>query len=147
MVRGPLQYSLYHSTHLPNCLVLALCFFSIPCLCLPLLPKKDLRRIFFTAILPFITIPFIFIVISPLIVSEVTILQDLKFLKMSVGLLFMTKAFQGAQITIVAPLKYLEVVFTMLVGVIWFQDLYNFWSLLGVALILTGLVLNIKTNL
>ena len=62
------------------------------------------------------------------------------------GQVFMTKAFQGAQITIVAPLKYLEVVFTMLVGVIWFQDLYNFWSLLGVVLILTGLVLNIKTK-
>ena len=43
-----------------------------------------------SAILSFITIPFIFIVISPLIVSEVTVLQDLKFLKLSVGLLLMT---------------------------------------------------------
>jgi len=43
-----------------------------------------------SAILSFITIPFIFIVISPMIISEITVLQDLKFLKMSVGLLFMT---------------------------------------------------------
>ena len=43
-----------------------------------------------SAILSFITIPFIFIVVSPLIISEINVLQDLKFLKMSVGLLLMT---------------------------------------------------------
>jgi BASS family bile acid:Na+ symporter len=43
-----------------------------------------------SAILSFITIPFIFIVVSPMIISEATILQDLNFLKMSVGLLLMT---------------------------------------------------------
>ena len=43
-----------------------------------------------SAILSFITIPFIFIVVSPLIISEITVLQDLKFLKVSISLLFMT---------------------------------------------------------
>jgi len=43
-----------------------------------------------SAILSFITIPFIFIVISPLIISEITVLRDLNFLKMSLGLLLMT---------------------------------------------------------
>jgi len=43
-----------------------------------------------SAILSFITIPFIFFVVSPMIISEATILQDLNFLKMSVGLLLMT---------------------------------------------------------
>jgi bile acid:Na+ symporter, BASS family len=43
-----------------------------------------------SAILSFITIPFIFIVISPIIISEITVLQDLKFLKTSVALLLMT---------------------------------------------------------
>ena len=43
-----------------------------------------------SAILSFITIPFIFIVVSPMIISEITVMQDLKFLKMSVGLLLMT---------------------------------------------------------
>ena len=43
-----------------------------------------------SAILSFITLPFIFIIITPMIISEITILQDLKFLKMSVGLLLMT---------------------------------------------------------
>ena len=45
-----------------------------------------------SAILSFITIPFIFIVISPIIIGEANGLQDLKFLKMSIGLLFMTTA-------------------------------------------------------
>jgi len=43
-----------------------------------------------SAILSFITIPFIFIVVSPMIMSESTVLQDLSFLKMSVALLLMT---------------------------------------------------------
>ena len=43
-----------------------------------------------SAILSFITIPFIFIVILPVIISEITVLQELRFLKMSVGLLLMT---------------------------------------------------------
>jgi BASS family bile acid:Na+ symporter len=43
-----------------------------------------------SAILSFITIPFIFIVVSPMIISEITILQDLNFKKLSMSLLFMT---------------------------------------------------------
>ena len=63
-----------------------------------------------------------------------------------IGQVYMTKAFQGAQTNIVAPLKYLEVIFTMLVGIVWFEDLYNFWSLLGILLIITGLILNMKSK-
>ena len=61
-----------------------------------------------------------------------------------IGQLYMTKAFQGTQTNIVAPLKYLEVIFTMLLGIVWFEDLYNFWSLLGILLVITGLILNMK---
>jgi BASS family bile acid:Na+ symporter len=43
-----------------------------------------------SAILSFITIPFIFIVVFPMIISDVTVLRDLSFLKVSIGLLFMT---------------------------------------------------------
>ena len=43
-----------------------------------------------SAILSFITIPFIFIVVSPMIISDTTVLRDLNFLKVSIGLLFMT---------------------------------------------------------
>ena len=43
-----------------------------------------------SAILSFITIPFIFTVVSPMIISDITVLRDLNFLKVSIGLLFMT---------------------------------------------------------
>jgi len=43
-----------------------------------------------SAILSFITIPFIFVVLSPMIISDITVFQDLKFFKMSIALLFMT---------------------------------------------------------
>jgi BASS family bile acid:Na+ symporter len=43
-----------------------------------------------SAILSFITIPFIFIVVFPMIISDITVLRDLNFLKVSTGLLFMT---------------------------------------------------------
>ncbi|TVZ57300.1 EamA domain-containing membrane protein RarD [Lutibacter sp. Hel_I_33_5] len=60
-----------------------------------------------------------------------------------VGQLFMTKAFQSQETNIVAPLKYLEVIFTIIIGASWFGEVYNLWTLLGVLLILSGLVYNI----
>jgi len=58
------------------------------------------------------------------------------------GQLFMTKAFQTAEINQVAPLKYLEVVFTLIFGILLINDVYTIWSLLGIALIIGGLILN-----
>ena len=59
------------------------------------------------------------------------------------GQLYMTKAFQTTATNQVAPLKYLEVVFTLIFGLLWFDEIYSFWSLLGIALIIGGLVLNV----
>ncbi|TYA71967.1 DMT family transporter [Seonamhaeicola marinus] len=61
------------------------------------------------------------------------------------GQLFMTKAFQTAASTSqIAPLKYLETIFTLLFGVFLFSEVYTILSLLGITLIITGLVLNAK---
>ncbi len=59
-----------------------------------------------------------------------------------IGQLYMTKAFQSYETNVIAPLKYLEVVFTIIIGVFWFEEIYNLFSLLGVLLILSGLILN-----
>lgn len=59
------------------------------------------------------------------------------------GQLYMTKAFQVASTNVVAPLNYMEVLFTGVLGVLWFGELYSLWTLLGIALILGGLVLNV----
>ncbi|MDO7173552.1 DMT family transporter [Mariniflexile sp. AS56] len=59
------------------------------------------------------------------------------------GQIYMTKAFQTASTNIIAPLKYIEVVFTVLLGMALFGEIYTFWSLFGMVLIITGLVLNV----
>jgi drug/metabolite transporter (DMT)-like permease len=58
------------------------------------------------------------------------------------GQVFMTKAFQIASTNQVAPLKYLEVIFTVLFGVFIFSEVYTLWSLLGIAMIIIALILN-----
>jgi len=65
-----------------------------------------------------------------------------------IGQLYMTKAFQIVETNKVAPLKYIEVIFTMLIGLSWFHELYTGWSLLGILLIVIGLTLNtyVKTS-
>ena len=60
-----------------------------------------------------------------------------------VGQLYMTKAFQSHETNVIAPLKYLEVIFTIIIGASWFYEVYNLWTLLGIVLILTGLIYNI----
>lgn len=59
------------------------------------------------------------------------------------GQLFMTKAFQNAEAHMVAPFKYIEVVFTLLFGVFILFETYDFFHLLGTFLVIFSLVLNV----
>jgi len=58
------------------------------------------------------------------------------------GQYYMTKAIQISEVNQVAPLKYIEVIFTMIIGVVWLDETYTLLSLLGILLILVGLILN-----
>ena len=58
------------------------------------------------------------------------------------GQYYMTKAIQISEVNQVAPLKYIEVIFTMIIGAIWLDETYTMISLLGILLILVGLILN-----
>ncbi|MDO3694132.1 DMT family transporter [Wenyingzhuangia sp. chi5] len=60
-----------------------------------------------------------------------------------VGQLYLTKAFQSYETNVIAPLKYLEVVFMIMIGTFWYQETYNFWTLLGVLLIMVSLIYNV----
>ncbi|WP_317170194.1 DMT family transporter [Winogradskyella eckloniae] len=60
--------------------------------------------------------------------------------------LYMTKAMQVGETNQVAPLKYLEVIFTIIIGLLWFKEVYTLWSLVGVILIVSGLTLNVITK-
>lgn len=59
------------------------------------------------------------------------------------GQVYMTKALQLAATNQIAPFKYAEVIFTVLFGVFIFSEVYTFWSILGIVLIILGLVLNV----
>ncbi len=59
------------------------------------------------------------------------------------GQFFMTKAYQIAPIGLIAPMKYIETVFALLIGWIWFGENYEVLSLVGIALIVGGMLLNI----
>lgn len=59
------------------------------------------------------------------------------------GQLFMTKAYQIASVGTVAPTKYLEAVFALLIGWIWFGETYTPGSLLGIGLVIGGMLLNL----
>ncbi|WP_254713128.1 DMT family transporter [Polaribacter sp. HaHaR_3_91] len=60
-----------------------------------------------------------------------------------VGQLYMTKSLQSGETNVVVPLKYLEVIFMIVIGAFWFDEIYNLWTLLGVCLIMFGLLYNI----
>ena len=60
-----------------------------------------------------------------------------------VGQIFMTKSLQASETNIVVPLKYLEVVFMIIIGAFWFDEIYTLWTLFGVFLIMFGLLYNI----
>lgn len=59
------------------------------------------------------------------------------------GQVFMTKAFQMGETSVIAPIKYIEVVFAILVGVGFLGETYSLWSFVGMALIISGLLLNL----
>jgi len=59
------------------------------------------------------------------------------------GQMFMTKALQTSETNLAAPLKYVEVIFTLLIGVLWFNEAYTLLSIFGIILIVVGLVLNV----
>ena len=59
------------------------------------------------------------------------------------GQLYMTKAFQMDSVSRIAPIKYMEVIFTVIIGAILFNEIYTIWSLLGIGMIVLGLILNL----
>ena len=58
------------------------------------------------------------------------------------GQLYMTKAVQLTEINAIAPLKYIEVVFTIIFGLMFFNESYSLISILAIILILFGLYVN-----
>jgi len=60
-----------------------------------------------------------------------------------IGQLFMTRAFQLEEASILAPFKYLELIFSGLIGYFIFSESYEVVALLGMILIVGGMVMNV----
>ena len=58
------------------------------------------------------------------------------------GLLYLTKALQSNTVNNIIPVKYLEVIFSLIIGISFFNETYTIYSLLGILLILIGVILN-----
>lgn len=60
-----------------------------------------------------------------------------------IGQYFMTKAIQLETTDVIAPIKYIEIPFTVLIGISFFGESYGWVSFLGFTLIVVGLIANI----
>lgn len=59
------------------------------------------------------------------------------------GQLFLTRSFQLADTATVAPIKYMELVYALLLGFFLFNETYTFWPLFGMSILIFGMVLNV----
>ena len=60
-----------------------------------------------------------------------------------IGQLFFTLAFKLAETNTVAPIKYMELVYTFFLGYFFLNETYSIGAIIGVCLVLTGLLLNV----
>jgi len=60
-----------------------------------------------------------------------------------IGQVLLTRAFQLADTSTVAPIKYMELVYALLFGFILFGETYAFWPVVGIILVVIGMLLNL----
>ena len=62
------------------------------------------------------------------------------------GQLYMTKAFQVEEANKVAPLKYMEAIFSIISGWLFFSEAYTLIGIMGIILVLLGMFLNLRVK-
>ncbi|MEL6811406.1 MAG: DMT family transporter [Bacteroidota bacterium] len=60
-----------------------------------------------------------------------------------IGQVFMTRAFQLADTNTIAPFKYMELVYALLLGLLFLKEEHTTYGLIGMALIIVGMILNV----
>ena len=60
-----------------------------------------------------------------------------------IGQVFMTQAFQMEEASVLAPFKYMELVYALIVGFLIFNEEYSWAALGGMGLIIVGMILNV----
>ena len=60
-----------------------------------------------------------------------------------IGQIFLTKSFQLAETSVVAPIKYMELVYALIFGFFLFGEHYTIFPILGMSLIVLGMLWNV----
>lgn len=60
-----------------------------------------------------------------------------------IGQVYMTRAFQHEETSVLAPFKYMELVYALIMGYFMFGESYNFIPLMGIVLIIGGMLSNV----
>lgn len=63
-----------------------------------------------------------------------------------IGQVFMTRAFQTENTSMLAPFKYMELVWALIMGYFLFGESYSWLPLLGIILIIVGMMLNVYSK-
>jgi len=60
-----------------------------------------------------------------------------------IGQVFMTRAFQLAETNTIAPFKYMELIYALILGLLFLKEEYTFMGLIGMTCIILGMVFNV----
>jgi len=60
-----------------------------------------------------------------------------------IGQVFMTRAFQLAETNTIAPFKYMELIYALILGLLFLKEEYTFMALIGMTFIILGMVFNV----
>ena len=63
-----------------------------------------------------------------------------------IGQVFMTRAFSLEEASVLAPFKYMEIVYALIMGLVFFSEGYTLLSFAGIVLIVLGMVLNVSVK-
>lgn len=62
------------------------------------------------------------------------------------GQVYMTKAFQLESATRVAPIKYMELIYSLIIGLVWFGEIYSTTSFIGIVIVFIAMILNLTAK-
>ena len=60
-----------------------------------------------------------------------------------IGQIFLTRSFQLADTSTVAPIKYMELIYALLFGYFLFDETYSYWPIFGMSLVVIGMLWNV----
>jgi drug/metabolite transporter (DMT)-like permease len=63
-----------------------------------------------------------------------------------IGQFFMTRAYQEAETKVVSAISYAGIIWGTGFGLLLFNESYSFWQYVGMALVILGMVFNVRLN-